>query len=73
MLGSAARVDELGDSSALLGAVPEFDSISIVTLLVTLEEELEIQINDAEVTEDCFKSIDALTSFVQNQFDTYNK
>ena len=58
------RADELTASSPLLGAIPEFDSMAVVTVLTILEEEYGIEIDDDEVTADVFETVGSLAIFV---------
>ena len=55
-----------GDT-ALLGAVPEFDSMAVITILTTLEEQFGIMIDDDEVDVSIFETVDALVSFVEGK------
>lgn len=48
----------------LLGAVPELDSMAVVTLITTLEEQLGIAIGDDEIDGDTFASVGSLIDFV---------
>ena len=48
----------------LLGAVPELDSMAVVTLITTLEERFGIAIDDDEIDGDTFASVGALSDFV---------
>jgi len=53
--------------TALLGAVPEFDSMAVVTVLTSLEESFGIMINDDEVDASIFETVGALVSFVEGK------
>ena len=55
-----------GDA-ALLGAVPEFDSMAVITILTTLEEQFGIMIDDDEVDVSIFETVAALVSFVEGK------
>lgn len=48
----------------LLGAIPELDSMAVVTLITTLEERLGIVVDDDEISGDTFASVGDLTAFV---------
>jgi acyl carrier protein len=48
----------------LLGAVPEFDSMAVVALVSTLEEQLGISIDDDEISGATFASVGTLVDFV---------
>lgn len=55
-----------GDT-ALLGAVPEFDSMAVVTVLTSLEEQFGIIIDDDEVDVSIFETVDSLVNFVEGK------
>jgi acyl carrier protein len=48
----------------LLGAIPELDSMAVVTLLTTLEEQLGIVVEDDDIDGDTFASVGSLVDFV---------
>jgi acyl carrier protein len=50
--------------SALLGALPELDSIAVVGIITTLEERFELTIHDDEVDASNFDTVGTLTDFV---------
>ncbi|MEM7501113.1 MAG: phosphopantetheine-binding protein [Pseudomonadota bacterium] len=58
------RADELSASSQLLGVVPEFDSMAVVTVLTIIEEEFDVEIQDDEVSADVFATVGTLADFV---------
>lgn len=62
-----ARADELTSDSPLLGAVPEFDSMAVVTVLTMVEEEFGITVDDDEVSADIFESVGTLARFVEGK------
>lgn len=64
-LGS--RADKLTATSPLLGAVPEFDSMAVVTVLTMVEEEFGITIDDDEVSAEIFETVGSLAGFVDRK------
>lgn len=48
----------------LLGAIPEFDSSSIMTILTLLEDQFDVVFDDAELTAELFGSADSLYQFL---------
>jgi len=58
------RADQLTASSPLLGSVPEFDSMAVVTVLTMAEEEFGIEIDDDEVSADIFETVGSLADFI---------
>lgn len=51
----------------LLGAIPELDSMAVVTLLTTLEERLGIAVDDGEIDGATFATVGSLVDFVAGQ------
>jgi acyl carrier protein len=64
-LGS--RADSFSDSTALLGEIPEFDSMAVVTILQAIEEHYGVVIADDEVSTEVFMTVGALARFVQGK------
>lgn len=50
--------------SPLLGAVPELDSMAVLSLLTALEERYGIVVHDDEIDGSMFASVGSLVSFV---------
>lgn len=51
--------------TALLGDIPEFDSMSVVTVLQSLEEQFDIHVDDDDVSAETFETVGTLLAFVQ--------
>lgn len=66
-LGLDGRGSELGLDTELLGALPEFDSMAVVTILTAIEESFGIVIDDAEVDGTLFETIGTLVNFVDTK------
>jgi acyl carrier protein len=64
---SAARSAALTAESGLLGSIPEFDSMAVVTVLTMIEDEFGITIADDEVSADVFQTMGSLASFVDGK------
>ena len=60
---SDARVAAFTAETALFGALPEFDSIAVASVLTELEDRLGILIEDDEVDADMLMSFGALRDF----------
>lgn len=50
--------------TALLGAIPELDSMAVVSLISTLEEQLGISLPDDEVDGNTFATVGSLIDFI---------
>lgn len=60
---------QLDENSQLLGALPEFDSMAVVSVLTRLEEDYGFFIDDDEIDADTFESVGTLTTFVQQKIN----
>ncbi|MBY0233844.1 acyl carrier protein [Roseateles sp. PN1] len=56
-------------NTLLLGALPELDSMAVVSLLTALEEQLGIVVADDEIDGATFSSVGSLTDFVAAKLD----
>lgn len=64
-LGSrGANLDVL---SPLIGAIPEFDSMAVVSLISALEEHFDFCVNDDEISADTFETLGTLAAFVERK------
>ena len=60
-------VAALTESSPLLGAIPEFDSIAVVMVIAALEEQFGFAVDDDEISAELFESIGSLSQFVEHK------
>jgi acyl carrier protein len=51
----------------LLGAIPEFDSMAIVSLIGTIEDHFDIQVQDDELSAEIFTSFGSLLNWLQQK------
>ncbi|MFN6969450.1 MAG: acyl carrier protein [Rheinheimera sp.] len=56
---------QFSPESPLLGALPEFDSASIMTILTMLEDHYGFQFDDDELSAEIFATFGSLCQFVQ--------
>lgn len=64
-LGPAAQA--LNQQSALLGSIPELDSMAVVQLIAALEEQFGFTIDDDEIDASTFATVGSLATFVQQK------
>lgn len=57
------RIDAFDRNTELFGALPEFDSLAVATLLTGLEEKLHILIEDDDVEAEDFMTFGRLLAF----------
>jgi acyl carrier protein len=58
------RADALTENSGLLGSIPEFDSMAVVTVIGMIEDEFGIAVSDDEVSAEVFETVGSLSRFV---------
>ncbi|HWW69875.1 MAG TPA: acyl carrier protein [Duganella sp.] len=64
-LGLGPNRPTLHAGSALLGSLPELDSMAVVNLLLALEEQFGITVHDDEIGARHFATVGTLADFVQ--------
>lgn len=58
---------DLSAETALFGALPELDSLGVVTLVGALEDRFDIVIEDDEFGAELFETVGSLTTFVDSK------
>ena len=61
------RADSLGEHSALLGEIPELDSMAVVTILTLFEDQYGIEVNDDDISAETFATVGSLAKFLQDR------
>ena len=56
---------EIDDDALLLGDIPEFDSMAIIAVITSLEENYGFSSADDELTAEVFESVETVVDFVQ--------
>ena len=64
VLGLSGRAASFEASTPLLGNIPELDSMAVVTVITTLEEQFGIMVDDDEISAETFETLGSLTEFV---------
>ncbi len=64
VLALGGRAQQFTRDTALLGAVPEMDSMAVVSLMTAMEEQLGLSIQDDEIDGDVFATVGSLADFV---------
>jgi acyl carrier protein len=67
VLSLGAAKDSLSESSALLGSIPELDSMAVVHLITALEEHFGITVDDDEISASTFETLGSLARFVEQK------
>jgi acyl carrier protein len=67
VLGLGPRTAALQEDSALLGSLPELDSMGVVQLIAALENHFGLTVNDDEIGADTFATLGTLARFVERK------
>jgi acyl carrier protein len=63
----AARIARFDEATELFGALPEFDSMAVATLLTGIEERFGVLIEDDDVDAEDFANFGTLLAFVRRK------
>jgi len=66
-LGLGERGRRLGPASGLLGEIPEFDSMAVVTVVTALEDRFDIFFDDEEIDAEVFATLGSLSDLVDSK------
>lgn len=66
-LGLTGAARSLTADSALLGSIPELDSMAVVHILTALEEHFGITVEDDEISAAIFETLGTLVQFVERK------
>ncbi|WP_202410231.1 acyl carrier protein [Pseudomaricurvus sp. HS19] len=66
-LQQGERADSYTADTPLMGAIPEFNSLTIVTIVTTLEEQLGCEVYDDELEAEIFETVGSLAKFVETK------
>jgi acyl carrier protein len=64
-LGEAGK--HLSAESPLLGALPELDSMAVVSVIAALEDRFGIVIDDDDISASTFETLGSLAAFVEQK------
>jgi acyl carrier protein len=64
VLGITDRLSSLTEATALLGSMPELDSMAVAELIASIEEKFGFEVDEADLTADVFDTIGSLSDFV---------
>lgn len=67
ILGLSAGADSLTAATRLVGNLPEFDSMAVVSVVTALEEHFGIEISDEEINADVFESVGSVATFIEQK------
>ena len=67
VLNLNGRSAEFSESTALLGAIPELDSMAVIALISNLEESFSFTVDDDEIDGATFATLGSLINFVESK------
>jgi acyl carrier protein len=67
VLSLGGRTAQFSRETPLLGAVPELDSMAVVSLITTLEERFGIVVDDDDIDGSTFATVGSLADFVSRK------
>lgn len=65
VLGESA--DIFDESTRLMGAIPEFDSMAVVSIITALEEEYGVEVDDDDISAEVFETIGTLATYLESK------
>ena len=66
-LGLHGRLANASRNTPLLGAIPELDSMAVVTLIATLEERFGVIVDDDDIDGATFATLGSLSDYVSRK------
>jgi len=67
VLGVNFDSNTLDENTMLLGNIPEFDSLAVVTVIEAIEDQFDIIIDDDEIDAEIFETFGILLAFVEKK------
>ena len=72
MLGEILSLPEsyiasMNRETPLMGEIPEFDSMAVVSILTALEENFGFFVEDDEMNADIFETVNSLIEFIEDK------
>ena len=67
VLSLGERKNSLTADSALLGSIPELDSMAVVNVITALEDHFGITVDDDEISAQTFETVGTLTGFIEHK------
>ncbi len=61
------RSDAFDRNTRLLGELPEFNSLTITAIVASVEDQLDCEIDDAEITAEIFETVGSLADFLDRK------
>lgn len=62
-----ARADGMDRNTALMGSLPEFNSLTVVGLIADIEEQTGNSVEDDEISADIFETVGTFADFIASK------
>ena len=69
VLNLGGRAAAFTRETHLLGAIPELDSMAVVSLITALEEQLGVAVEDEDIGGDTFATVGSLVDYVSGKIE----
>jgi acyl carrier protein len=69
VLSLGGRASSFTRETPLLGAIPELDSMAVVTLITTLENHFGLVVDDDDIDGNTFATVGSLAGFVEQKLN----
>lgn len=69
VLNLGGRASSFTRDTHLLGAIPELDSMAVVSLITALEEQLGVEVDDEDIGGDTFATVGSLIDYVTGKIE----
>jgi acyl carrier protein len=69
VLSLGGRSASFTRDTPLLGAIPELDSMAVVTLITSIEEQFGLTVDDDDIDGSTFATVGSLADFVSSKLD----
>ena len=69
VLSLAGRSAGFSRDTALLGAIPELDSMAVVSLITALEDQFGLVVDDDDIDGSTFQTVGSLADFVSGKLN----
>lgn len=64
---NANTLNSIDSDTALLGAIPEFDSMAVVSIITAFEDKFGFAVEDDEIDATVFETVGSLVAFVEGK------
>jgi acyl carrier protein len=68
-LNLGERGNTLHRETVLLGGLPELDSMGVINVITSLEEQFDIIVEDDEISASTFETLGSLTAFIEQKLE----